>query len=107
MDRLVMAVLEGCTGTKPDKNKIAQDLDKALLEVLKVGPPVEIIPGEGGYAPKTSPFADWIAAESRFYRLAMRGQVQDTVVEIEAVMDLGEGGGADTRKWKLVYWRIN
>lgn len=108
MGMLVAAVQGGCTGTKPDKNKIAGDLDRALLEVLKVGVALETTPGgEGGYARPANAFADWIASESRFYRLVMRGRVQDTVVEIQAVMDLGQGGGVDPRNWKLVYWKVN
>lgn len=107
MKQLVGAVQEGCTGAKPDKNKIAQDLDAKLMEWLRLTPPGTETAREGGYAPTGSAFADWIATESRFYRLKLLGQVQDTVVKIDAVIDLGEGGGADPQRWKVMYWKVN
>lgn len=109
MNQLVGTVQEGCTGTRPDKAKMAQDLDAKLLELLKAqaetAPPPEM-QGTSGYAPQTSPFADWIATQSRFYRLKLTGQVKDTLVKINAVVDLGTQGGQDPKQWKLVYWKI-
>lgn len=107
--QLVEAVQGGCTGVVPDKNKIAQELDAKLLELLKVAPVAEVAPGEGapGYGPSGSPFADWIAAGPRFYRLQIAGQVRDTRVGVEAVMDVGQAGGADPAQWRLVYWKVH
>lgn len=109
MEQLVSTVKEGCTGAKPDKVKIAQDLDNKLVELLRATPMTETPPeqaGTSGYAPAPSAFADWIATGSRFYRLNSTGQIKDTVVKIHAIMDLGEQGGSDTRQWKLVYWKV-
>lgn len=109
IQQLVGTVQEGCTGAKPDKAKMAQDLDAKLLELLKAqaqtAPPPET-QGTAGYAAQTSPFADWIATQSRFYRLKLTGQVKDTLVKINAVIDLGTQGGQDPRQWKLVYWKV-
>ena len=107
LDQLVKAVQGGCTGAVPDKNKISQDLDAKLLEVLKAAP---VTPpatgGTVGYGQATTAFADWIATQSRFFRLNLTGQVKDTVVKLTTVIDLGTGGGSDTTKWKTVYWKV-
>ena len=105
LDQLVEAVQGGCTGAVPDKNKIAQDLDAKLLEVLKASPAAGQTPS-GGYSAAGGGFADWIATQSRFFRLNLIGQVRDTMVKLTTVIDLGQGGGSDTSKWKTVYWKI-
>lgn len=103
---LVDTVKGGCTGTVPDKNRIAQDLDVKLLEVLKAAPPPVAPPPTGGYAPQPLAFAEWIATQSRFFGLNLAGQVNDTVVKINTVIDLGPGGGQDPAKWKTLYWKV-
>ena len=105
LDQLVEAVKGGCTGAIPDKNKIAQDLDAKLLEVLKASPAAGQTPS-GGYSAAGGGFADWIATQSRFFRLNLIGQVRDTMVKLTTVIDLGQGGGSDTSKWKTVYWKV-
>lgn len=112
--QLVEAVRLGCMGGKPDKNEIAKALDDALLLLLKVSsPPPPATPTGGAGTGETgtggvslSPFADWIAEGSRFYSLKLQGVVKKTTLNIDAVIDLGELGGQDAQKWKLVYWRI-
>lgn len=107
LSELVKTVKGGCAGAIPDKNKIAADLDAKLLELLKARPAAATpaTPG-GGFGGASSPFADWISTQSRFYRLKLSGQVYDTVVNIAAVIDLGNPPGADTTKWKTVYWKV-
>lgn len=130
VDQLVSAVQEGCGG-EVDKNEIAKALEDALFTLLKVPPQLtgaaageeakgkeekeEKEEGETGEAEKKSgsgdgaaqsPFAEWITTESRFFSLKLTGQVKETVVKIDAVIDLGEKGGSDTARWKLLYWKI-
>lgn len=105
---LVTAARSGCTGARPDKNAIVQAVDKALVDLLKLETEGGAKPaGAGAYATASTAFANWIADESRFYRIKSLGQVHDTLVTIEAVMDLGPGGGSDPQAWKLVYWKVN
>lgn len=121
MRQLVDTVTGSCTGGQPDGNAIAGELDQALVTLLQgeggnnSPTPTEGEGGEsgegdegngGGVAKSSSKFADWISTESRFYSLKLQGRVKDTVVRIDTVMDLGEGGGKDPQKWKTLYWRI-
>lgn len=131
VDQLVSAVQVGCGG-EVDKNEIAKALEEALFTLLKVAPQGGAqAPAEGGETKKESeesgeseetdeqtkekkksesqaesPFAEWITTESRFFSLKLTGQVKETVVKIDAVIDLGEKGGSDTARWKLLYWKI-
>lgn len=111
LSELVATVKKGCTGAIPDKNKIAADLDAKLLELLKATPGSggQNQPGKGapGYGGQGSPFSEWIATQSRFFSLKLLGQVNDTVVNINAVIDLGNPPSGDTAKWKTVYWKID
>lgn len=117
--KLVEKVREGCQGVKPDPNEIAAALDGALGEVLKVGgaAPAGAAPGaaavgevggeglekpegeaaggtEGaGGGKSSSPFAEWISTESRYYSLRLTGEVGKATVRIHAVIDIR--GGSD------------
>ncbi|OGQ05203.1 MAG: hypothetical protein A3F82_01745 [Deltaproteobacteria bacterium RIFCSPLOWO2_12_FULL_44_12] len=109
LGQLVQTVKGGCTGAVPDKNKIAQDLDAKLLEILKASPTTttgQPTGGQAGYGTTASRFADWIATQSRFFSLNIKGAVGDTVVTIKSVIDMGQAGGSDTSKWKTVYYKV-
>lgn len=110
IEQLMATVTEECLEAKPDKNKIAKNLDAKISELMKAEAPVENPPAKGaggaGGQPKTAPFADWITTESRFYSLQFRGQMQDTMVRIDSVIDVGKDGGKDPKQWKIFYWKV-
>lgn len=130
IDQLIESVQESCVGGKPDENEIAQNLDSKIAELLKVeaprqpeqpagpGPEEPEKPeeseeggetGEGGKNPTNvggSLFADWITTETRFYKLRLTGQVDDSIVRIETAIDVGEKKGQDPKEWKTLYWKV-
>ena len=83
--KLLDAIVFSCTGASPQAGKVAQDLNTVLG-----------VEGGGGT------FAEMISTEARYYSLKLTGQVGDTVVNIQTVIDTKD---PDPKKWKMLYYK--
>lgn len=85
--KVVGAVKFSCSGSQPQASKIAEDLNAAL-----------------GIAPGTqSNFANYITTESRYFSLKLSGQVGNSMVKFNVVLDTKDN---DPKKWKILYFKV-
>ena len=102
MGRLLQAIYDTCaTGATGDQLK--SQLNAAINEAigaLSPGAEQPTQPAQQGSAG----FASYVSTERRFFGLNLAGQVDDTTVRIQAVMDMKE---SDPKRWKLLYWRVH
>jgi type II secretory pathway component PulK len=100
MDRLVNAVLEGCSlGGSGDQ--FALNIQSSLDTAMGLD---ESGTGAGGRSGSTPPpISRFINQGAKFFTLKLAGQIMDTTVRIQTVIDVGQ---SDPSKWKFLYWRI-
>ncbi|MBI2346010.1 MAG: general secretion pathway protein GspK [Deltaproteobacteria bacterium] len=106
MKKITEAVAFDCNGAQVAPQKVAQDIE-SLLSGGILSPsepqPTNPVPAPTGVSTATGSLAELIATEARFYRLIGTGEVGETGVRIETVVDVKEG---DPKKWKMLYWHL-
>ncbi len=104
MTKLVDAVSGACQGGSSG-TQLANQVGVALNEAIGAiaGESENDAEGERRMRASGAGFARYVSTASRYFTLKLAGQVIDTIVRIEAVVDVAD---PDPKKWKILYWRV-